>query len=44
MCIHFKLVILGNAIQQAGGKEFQDEVQNLIKSNGDLDTAGGNSF
>lgn len=33
---------VGSAIERAGGKDFKKEVDELYKSNGALDTAGGN--
>ena len=33
---------VGQALQKAGGKDFQQEVKTLHTSHGDLDTASGN--
>ena len=35
---------VGQALQKAGGKDFQNEVKALHTSNGDLDTASGENM
>ena len=35
---------VGQALQKAGGKEFQNEVKALHTSHGELDTAAGKSY
>jgi histone H2A len=34
---------VGQAIEKAGGKDFQQEVKQLLDTHGNLDTAGGES-
>lgn len=33
--------VLGSAIKKAGGKDLENEIQNLSRNHGNLETAGG---